>query len=300
MEVRGRHRLAGAAPAPQGALRSVHARGVLAWSGACLVIVLSTTNPAYRSLVLAAATAVVVAAAGPARARRPLIGAAALGLSAAALNLISAHLGADVLFALPSWIPALGGPYTLEALVYGLGTGVTLAAALLAVAPVSLLLEPFEVVEALPGALARTGSAIAAALNLVPGIAASFTAVVEAQRLRGWRPRGPTSWAAVVVPVVLSAIEDSIQLAEAMEARAFGSGPRTRLRRPGPGRPDRLAMGATGVAVAAFLTARVVGWAADWDPYPFLSPPSLSPLPVLACLVLALPGWSWRSSASTG
>ncbi|HLH27331.1 MAG TPA: hypothetical protein VKW77_00365, partial [Acidimicrobiales bacterium] len=83
-----------------------------------------------------------------------------------------------------------------EALVEGLAAGVTLAAALLAVAPISLLLEPFEVVEALPGVLAGTGSAIAAALNLIPGVAASFAAVAEAQRLRGWRPRGPRSWTA--------------------------------------------------------------------------------------------------------
>ncbi len=247
----------------------MHARAVLAWSGACLVIVLATTNPVYRTLVLATAATTVVAGAGVARARRLLIAAGIAALSAVALNLVSAHVGADVLFALPDSIPALGGPYTAEALVEGLAAGVTLAAALLAVAPISLLLEPFEVVEALPEVLAGTGSAIAAALNLIPGVAASFAAVAEAQRLRGWRPRGPRSWTAVVVPVVLSAIEDSIQLAEAMAA-----------------------------AVAAFLGARATGWVADWDPYPFLSPPALAPLPVAACLALALPSWVWRSRAS--
>ncbi|HZV50260.1 MAG TPA: energy-coupling factor transporter transmembrane component T [Candidatus Dormibacteraeota bacterium] len=276
----------------------MHARAVLAWSGACLVIVLATTNPVYRTLVLATAATTVVAGAGVARARRLLIAAGIAALSAVALNLVSAHVGADVLFALPDSIPALGGPYTAEALVEGLAAGVTLAAALLAVAPISLLLEPFEVVEALPEVLAGTGSAIAAALNLIPGVAASFAAVAEAQRLRGWRPRGPRSWTAVVVPVVLSAIEDSIQLAEAMEARAFGSGPRTHLRRAAPGPEDRLVMGVAAAAVAAFLGARATGWVADWDPYPFLSPPALAPLPVAACLALALPSWVWRSRAS--
>jgi len=277
----------------------VRARAVLAWSAACLVIVLSTTNPAYRGLVLAAAVAVVVAGVGLTRARPLLVAAATLAASTAVLNLVSAHVGADVLVALPAWLPAIGGPYTAEALVYGLSAGITLATALLAVAPISLLLEPSEVVDALPGALARTGAAVAAALNLVPSLAASFTAVVEAQRLRGWRPRGPAAWAAVVVPVVLSAIEDSIQLAEAMEARAFGSGPRTRLRGPGLGWEDRLVVGAAAAAVALFLAARALGEVAEWDPYPFLSPPSLAPVPAVACLALALPSWPWRSRAST-
>src|SRR2546425_4792609 len=42
---------------------------------------------------------------------------------------------------LPDGIPALGGPYTAEALAFGLSTGVTLAAAILAVAPFSLRSE---------------------------------------------------------------------------------------------------------------------------------------------------------------
>src|SRR5439155_83909 len=70
-------------------------------------------------------------------------------------------------------------------------------------------------------------AALAASFNLVPAVARSFTAVREAQLMRGWRPRGPGSWGELVVPVVLTTIEDSIQLAESMEARAFGSGRRT-------------------------------------------------------------------------
>lgn len=270
------------------------ARGVVAWSAAALLIVLATSNPTYRVLALGVALAVVAAVAGLGRARRLLVGAAVLGMSAVALTFGVSHVGATVLFGLPDAIPAIGGPYTLEALVYGLVTGVTLTAAVLAVAPISLLLEPHEVVDVLPRALARTGGALAGALNLVPGIARSFTAVVEAQRLRGWRPRGPSSWAEIAVPVVLTAIEDSIQLAESMEARAFGSGPRTHLRRIALQPPDWLVLAAAGAAAAGFAAARVVGWAADWYPYPSLTWPEVSPLPVAACLLLAAPVLVWR------
>ena len=273
------------------------ARAVAAWSGAGLVVLLATGNPAYRAAVLAAAVAVLLASAGAGRSRRPLLLAAVLGAVAAAVNVVLSHVGDTVLFALPGGVPVVGGPYTLEALGFGLLSGATLAAAVLLVAPLSLLVEPHEVVDALPRPLHRTGGAVASALNLVPGVAASFTAVAEAQRLRGWRPRGPASWAEIVVPVVLTAIEDSIQLAESMEARAFGSGPRTHWRRPGLAAGDRLVLAAAGAAAALFVLARVLGWAADWAPYPTLTWPAVHPLPVAAALLLAVPTlpWSRRS-----
>jgi energy-coupling factor transport system permease protein len=269
------------------------ARPVVAWSAAALAVVLATGNPAYRLLALAAVLTVVLGSAGLARSRRLLLGATLLGASAALFNLLLSHVGGTVLFELPESVPAVGGPYTLEALVFGLVTGATLAAALLAVAPLSLLLEPHEVVDALPRALARTGGAVASGLNLVPGVIGTFTAVTEAQRLRGWRPRGPASWAEIVVPVVLTSIEDSIQLAESMEARGFGSGPRTHLRRPRLGRSDWLVLAASAVAAGAFLLSRAAGWAADWYPYPFLVRPDVSALPAAACLLLAVPVLPW-------
>ena len=176
-------------------------RAVAAWAAACLAVLLSTGSPAYRSLVLVDGVAVVLAAVGPVRGRRLLVGAGLAGLSAAVLNAVVSHVGGTVLVELPDAIPVVGGPYTLEAVAFGLASGVTLAAALLAVAPLSLLVEAEDIVDALPPVLARTGAAVAAALNLVPRIAAGFSAVAEAQRMRGWRPRGPRSWAEVVVVI---------------------------------------------------------------------------------------------------
>src|SRR5216684_2585648 len=206
----------------------MNARAVAAWSASCLFIVLSTTNPAYKVMVLAAALAAL--AAGLRRIRGLLVAVLLIAAFAMLLNFVSAHLGATVLFSLPAQIPALGGPYTLEALAFGASGGITIAAAILSAAPFSLLLDSHEVMDALPAPLSRSGVVIASSLNLVPAVATSFVQVTEAQRLRGWRPRGPRSWMEVVVPLVLTSVEGSIQLAESMEARGFGSGPRTTLR----------------------------------------------------------------------
>ncbi len=271
------------------------ARAVAAWSAACLFIVLFTSNPAYRIGVLVAAFCTVAARAGLRRMKPLLLGVAAVAVFAALLNFVSAHLGATVLFELPESLPAVGGPYTLEALAYGVMGGITIAAAILAVAPFSLLLATDEVVDALPGALSRTGTAIAASLNLVPSIGTSFTEVVEAQRLRGWRPRGPRSWAEIVVPIVLTGVEGSILLAESMEARGYGSGPRTSFHAPAMHRGDWILAGSAALAAALMVAAHVSGLAADWSAYPVLTAPSIDPLSVAACLLLFTPLVAWRS-----
>ena len=271
------------------------ARAVAAWSACCLFIDLSTTNPAYKAMVLAAALSALVAGVGLRRIRGVLIAVLFIAVFATLLNFISAHLGATVLFALPAQVPAFGGSYTLEALVFGAVGGITIAAAILSAAPFSLLLDSHEVMDALPAVLSRTGVVIAASLNLVPAVASSFVQVTEAQRLRGWKPSGPRAWMEVVVPVVLTSVEGSIQLAESMEARGFGSGARTAMASSGLRRSDWLLAAAAGAALAAFAVAHATGWAADWFPYPTLTLPTIHPLPVAACLLLFAPVVVWRS-----
>jgi len=118
----------------------MNARAVAAWSFACLFIVLFTTNPAYKTAVLVAAFVTLATTAGIRRMRRLLIAVAVIGAFDAMLNFVSAHLGRTVLFALPDSIPGLGGAYTLEALAFGLTGGITIASAIFAAAPFSLLL----------------------------------------------------------------------------------------------------------------------------------------------------------------
>jgi len=270
-------------------------RAVAAWSAACLFIVLFTTNPAYKSLILVAALGALAAGIGLRRLRALLVGVALIAAFAVLLNFVSAHIGSTVLFALPAGIPALGGPYTLEALAYGASGALTISAAILAAAPFSLMLKTHEVMDALPAAFSRTGVAIAAALNLVPAVAASFVEVGEAQRLRGWHPRGPRSWAEVIVPVVLTSVEGSIQLAESMEARGFGSGARTSFRSAAMAGSDWLLVAASAVAALGFVASQSLGWAADWAPYPTLTLPGIDVRTVALCLLLFTPVLLWRS-----
>ena len=264
-------------------------RAVCIWSAAALVVVLATTNPVYRALVAAAGVAFLAESGRRGMGwRRLATGLTLMVATGLVLNAVLSHAGDDVLFSVPAVLPVLGGRYTVESLAFGASAGLGIAASVLAVAPLSLVLEPSQVAEALPAPFARAGAAVASSLNLVPALSRAFAAVHEAQRLRGWRP-GWRSLPEVATPALLTAIEDSVDLAEAMEARGFGSGRRTSL---GGGRWSGrdVAVALTALLAAAFF---VLGRPADWYAYPALTAPPVEPLAVAACLALFLPSLQW-------
>ena len=269
------------------------------WSLAAVTVALSTDNPVYRGLVALAALDVLLTWLPPGRRIRPLAFALLIAAGIAALiDVLAAHTGADVLVRLPADWPLVGGALTLESLAFGGAIGLGLVAALLAVAPLSLVLEPHDVVDAMPGPLERTGIAVATSLNLVSGFGRTFTAVCDAQRMRGWRPRGLRSWNEVLVPVVLTAIEDSVLLAEAMEARGFGAGRRTSYSRGTWSRVDVVVVAAALGSAALFVGLRLAGVAIDWYPYPTMYLPPINPALVIGCLALALPALAAPARAS--
>jgi energy-coupling factor transport system permease protein len=221
---------------------------------------------------------------------RPLLLTLALGsILALVVSMVLSHAGDHVVAMIPTSVPGIGGPITLESAIFGLASGVGIAAGALVVAPLSMVLDPHQLVDALPRPLERAGAAIAAALNMVPGVGRSVVAIREAQSMRGWRPRGPRSYAEILVPVVLTSMESSIQLAEAMEARAFGSGGRTRWM-PEPWRAGDTLIAVTALlAGVVFVAGRISGLVSDWYPYPSPSLPVVNPAMVLVCLLLLAP-----------
>jgi energy-coupling factor transporter transmembrane protein EcfT len=247
----------------------------------------------YRSLVAVAALNVLIAWLPPGRSLRPLtFGLGFAVFFAVLVNGLAGHGGADTIVSVPEALPIFGGPITIESLLFGCSVGLGLVAALLAVAPLSMVLESHEIVDALPGRLERTGIAVATSLNLISGIGSTFRAVRDAQTMRGWRPRGIRSWREVFVPVVLTAIEDSVQLAEAMEARGFGGARRTSYALSAWGRLDVLVVAAAAVSFGTFVAVRVSGSDPDWYPYPTPYLPSIQPILVAACLLIALPAFA--------
>lgn len=283
-----------AVPAPTAL---IHPRALAAWSAAALVVVLTSTNPVYRALVLLLALNVLLSLRRPEARVRPLL--LAMGLASAvaiALNAVLSHAGTHTLVAVPSGVPGVGGPITAEALVYGADVALGLAAAVLAVAPLTIVTYPHDLIDAFPRVLQRTAALTGAALNLVPSVARNAVAISEAQRMRGRTGTRVREWRAVAAPIVLSALDDSLQLAEAMEARGFGSGARSRYATT---RFDAAALAVSASAagaIAVTVVARATGALPDWYPFPVASLPVVTLLPAVACALLAVPLVAWRHS----
>lgn len=259
------------------------------WVLAGLGVTLAGTDPLTQVLALGVAWVLLLRRCSAGRRLRPLgIGLAAIAVVTALVNGVLDHTGATVVVTLPGWVPLAGGPITAEGFAQGAVIATGLVAAVSVAAALSVVLEPADLVDALPRHLERTGAALGAALNMVPATAASLLAVRDAQRMRGWRPRGPRAVVDLAVPVLLSAIERSTQLAESMEARAFGSGARTRS--AGGHRTVRNgAVGAISVlAVAALAAAHLGGAAGSWAAYPTPTVPSLSPAALAPAILLGL------------
>jgi energy-coupling factor transport system permease protein len=270
-------------------------RSLGAWALSGVTIALATGNPVYRVLVLLCALNVVMALRRPGVSLRGLLIALVVAAAIAIVTTtLASHTGDHAFLVLPSGIPVIGGPLTLEAALFGLSTGIGIAAAVLAAAPLSLVLEPHALVDALPAALARTGAAIGTALNLIPGIARSATEIRDAQRMRGWRSRRVREWPDLAVPVVLTALESSITLAEAMEARGYGSGVRTHYTEEVWHRGDVVVAVVAVVAAALFVALRIAGVISDWYPFPDATAPPVSIAGVACCLALAAPLLVWR------
>jgi energy-coupling factor transport system permease protein len=263
---------------------------VVVWVLAALAVAFFDNDPLAQALVLSGAWALLLRRRVEGRRLRPLaVGLIVLGTVTVAVNGLLSHTGGTVLFALPSWLPLVGGPVTAEGFASGASIAMGLVSAVSVTAALSVVIEPTDLVDALPGVLHHAGAALGAALNLVPATAASAVAVREAQRLRGWRGRGVRGMVDLVVPVLLGAIDRSVQLAESMEARAFGVGRRTRL--VGDERSAVLVgvavIGLAGAAVAG--AARLTG-AADWYPYPVPTVPSFAPLSLAPAVLVGLAG----------
>jgi energy-coupling factor transport system permease protein len=273
----------------------VNPRALGAWSFAALTVALATSNPIYRALVLLCALDVLVVFRRRGTHIRGLLLAVAIaGVVALAITVLFSHTGTHVLVRVPDAIPALGGPITVEAVVFGATTALGIAAAIIAGAALSIVVEPHELIDALPGVLARSGAALGTALNLIPGVGRSAVEIRDAQRMRGWRPARVRDWPDIAVPVVLTAIESSMTLAESMEARGYGSTARTHFSVSTWRPADTVVTGCALAAAGIFVALRVIGVVGDWYPFPTVTVPPVNVLAACCCFALAAPLFAWR------
>lgn len=120
----------------------------------------------------------------------------------------------------------------------------------LAFAAYALLLDHDRLVSA-AGFARRSALAVALATRLVPSLERDAAGLAEAIRGRGVRLEGARGYATLLSPLVAGSLERASNLAEAMEARGFGSGAPTRAPSPDWRPADYAALAAGAALIAA-------------------------------------------------
>ena len=137
-------------------------------------------------------------------------------------NALTVHVGDHVLFRLPASWPIVGGPITLEAIIYGFVTGLNFVSLILLFAIYNSVLGPHTILRMIPGFAYQTGVAISIAISFVPQTVIAWGEIREAQRLRGHKVRGLRDTLPLFVSLLGYGLDRAIQLAESMDARGFG------------------------------------------------------------------------------
>jgi energy-coupling factor transport system permease protein len=228
---------------------------------------------AWSPLWLAAATVgagLLLAAAPPPR-RLYAVTAIGSGLVVFAINPFVSVQGLTVLWQGPH-IPILDTQITVEEVAYGAGAGMRVAASALAVAAFVRLADPDLLLRAFSRIAPRSAMIAALATRMLPALERDAAGIVTAARTRAARVSKPRTAVGLLGPLLASSLERSLSVAEAMEARGYGSSERTRApERATTGREWALA--AVGVCALALVTGALVVGATDFRYYDTLGDP---------------------------
>ncbi|MET8948185.1 CbiQ family ECF transporter T component [Streptomyces sp. NPDC004542] len=194
-----------------------------------------TTNPLLLALLVAASAYVVATHRGTAPWARSYGAFARLALAVLLIRLVFAVVlgspipGTHVLVSLPEvplphWAQGirLGGEVTAEGVLFAVYDGLKLATLLVCVGAANALANPARLLKSLPGALYEAGVAVVVALTFAPHLIADVGRLRAARRLRGRPDRGLRGLLQVGLPVLEGALERSVALAAAMDARGYG------------------------------------------------------------------------------
>lgn len=234
-------------------------RAWIAWGVAAMVPVLIGRNPLVIAEVLLTVT--VVRRAWAPRIEMTgsgwLVRAGGLVLAVSVLfNLLTVRAGDVVLARLPDAWPIVGGPLTLNALVYGVISAMALFTLLLIGTTTAGLFSWMDLFHLLPQRLAPIAVAGSVTWAFLPRTATALRQIRETQTLRGHRWRGGRLSLPLLVPLVVpllaGGLERSLTTAEVLEARGFG----TSLAPGGERRPWRWA---SPLAVSLALVALLAG-----------------------------------------
>lgn len=194
---------------------SIHPGAWLVWAGLGGLVALATTNPFYLLPLFASAYVVHAAHGRQARAGGSFRVFALFGLATIATR-------TGLVFLIENVTASNLAAASLE--------GLRLAVLLAVYGAFNSVSDPYRFLKLAPRRFHEASLAAALALSIAPRTIAAVGRVREAQRLRGIYVSHRRAIPALAVPVLATGMEEAMTLAESMEARGHGRGPRSRYR----------------------------------------------------------------------
>jgi energy-coupling factor transport system permease protein len=270
----------------------------LAWGGGLVVLSLLFSNPVYI-LILFLSIIPMVKLAGVGREWASTLKLALwLGLSIIVINALFSYHGDHVLLTAPFRLPVVGSPViTLEAIAFGAVMALKLAVIIAVFSFINLTVHPDDIMAVLLKMRLPYKSVLVTSLStrFVPCLVEDIGRISDGYRTRGvqldaggWfkrvKNRGRISFA-----LLGNSLDRAVQVAEAMEARAFGSGQkRVFYKEINISKIDAMTLGVGILPLAAGIAVRVLGYG-DYQYYPSLSAIGQGGwlMPVILLLLLA-------------
>lgn len=234
----------------------------LLWGIAAMLPLLIGRNP-WISLevliIVLTVRAVAVPAAAGQRVSWFLRIALVMATISTVFNLLTVHSGDRTLVTLPASWPVIGGPLTLNALVYGIVGGLTLFTLVLVGLTTASMIRWVDLFHILPRRLAPIAVTGSVAWAFLPQTSVAWRNIQEAMAMRGYRFRRLRDFLPIVVPLLASGLDRSLAMAESLEARGFGapvqSSMTPRANRRHLLAPVLLITALTGLVLTAYLIA---------------------------------------------
>lgn len=249
---------------------------VIALGLAAVVMAFSTSHPLVLAAIALGALALFVAAPGR-PSRLFLIGGAISGLSLALLNPFVSAEGDLILWRGPE-VAVIDLEITREELLAGIALGVRLFAVAVLVGAVMAHMDADRLQAQAARIAPRSALTCALAARLLPTLERDARAIAETARLRGvalteggWPGRLRRA-APLALPLLGSSMERGLDVAEAMTARGYGAGRRTRVPEPGYRPAERVTL-ALGLALGAVAAAMIALGLARYSFYPTAGDP---------------------------
>jgi len=285
-------------------IHKLHPVTTVSFIAVIVLLALIFSHPVYLLGLLFAAGAAIVAAGITQEWKSYLQFSLGMITVIIVINTIFVRAGTTVLFFGPR-IPGLGRvKITLEALFFGVGMGIRLLAVVSAFCLYTHAVNPDKLLKLLGKFGNKSVLAVTLATRLFPLMVKDFKRITEVYRCRGaklntgsWLQRLKNLFPVMNV-LLLSCLERSLQLAESMHARGYGSGDRTFYNRDLWRPRDYLILIIVLIGLMTGIWATLKGWA-SYMYYPRLERFHLNEIKPAGLLtfVLTIPAilnWGWK------